>query len=102
MARFNTEATKWGCQHEKVAKETYASFQKGKQKNFGMSYSGLFVSTDHPYLGASPDGLVCCDCCGAGACEIKVLICAWVKFLYGDDMLDFVVKIPDDFFNNVR
>lgn len=26
MARFNTEATKWGCQHEKVAKETYASF----------------------------------------------------------------------------
>ncbi|PFX24047.1 hypothetical protein AWC38_SpisGene11396 [Stylophora pistillata] len=66
MARFSTEATKWGCQLEKVAKETYASFQNGKHKNFSMSYSGLFVSTDHSYLGASPDGLVCCDCCGAG------------------------------------
>ncbi|PFX12320.1 hypothetical protein AWC38_SpisGene23745 [Stylophora pistillata] len=75
MARFNTEATKWGCQHEKVAKETYASFQKVKHKNFGMSYSGLFVSRNHPYLGASPDGLVCCDCCGAGVCVIKCPFC---------------------------
>ena len=76
MARFNTEATKWGCQHEKVARETYASFQKGKHKNFNMTDSGLFVSIDHPYLGATPDGLVNCDCCGTGGCEIKVFICA--------------------------
>ena len=80
MARFNTEATKWGCQHEQVAKEAYASYQKGKHKNFNMSDSGLFVSTDHPYLGASPDGLVSCECCGEWGCEIKVLICLMVKF----------------------
>ena len=43
-----------------------------------VSDSGLFVSTEHPYLGASPDGLATCDCCGAGGCEIKVLICARV------------------------
>ena len=80
MAQFNTEATKWGCQHEQVAKEAYARYQKGKHKNFNMSDSGLFISTDHPYLGASPDGLVSCECCGAGGCEIKVLIYLMVKF----------------------
>ncbi|XP_044169839.1 uncharacterized protein LOC114950648 [Acropora millepora] len=75
MARFNTEATKWGCQHEQVAKEAYARYQKGKHKNFNMSDSGLFISTDHPYLGASPDGLVSCECCGAGGYEIKCPFC---------------------------
>ena len=73
MARFNTEATKWGCQHERAAREAYSCFQKERHKNFTVSDSGLFVSTEHPYLGASPDGLVTCECCGAGACEIKVL-----------------------------
>ena len=73
MARFNTEATKWGCQHERAAREAYSCFQKERHKNFAVSDSGLFVSTKYPYLGASPDGLVTCECCGAGACEIKVL-----------------------------
>ena len=66
---------------EQVAKEAYASYLKGKHKNFNMSDSVLFISTDHPYLGASPDGLVSCECCGAGGCEIKVLICLMVKFI---------------------
>ena len=35
--------------------------------------SGLFVSTDQPYLGVTPDGPVNCDCCGTGGCEIKYL-----------------------------
>ena len=78
IARFNTEATKWGCHHEQTARDAYYRYQKERHKNFKVSDSGLFVSTEHPYLGASPDGLVTCDCCGAGGCEIKVLICARV------------------------
>ena len=73
LARFSTEAISWGCQHERTAKHCYSSFQNQKHKNFIISDSGLFISTDFPYLGASPDGLVECECCGAGACEIKVI-----------------------------
>ncbi len=32
---------------------------------------GLCVHPDFPYLGASPDGVVECDCCGRGVMEIK-------------------------------
>lgn len=40
-----------------------------------MSDSGLFLNTEHPYLGASPDGLVTHECCGAGGCETKCPLC---------------------------
>ena len=33
---------------------------------------GLFINLNHPFIGASPDGLVTCACCGEGVCEIKV------------------------------
>lgn len=75
MAGFNTEATKWGCHPEKTMRDAYCRYQKEKHVNFTVSDSGLFLSTEHPYLGASPDGLVTHECCGAGGCETKVLIC---------------------------
>ena len=74
LTRFSTEATRWGCQHEWTARETYGSFQKGRHKNFEITDSGFFISTQYPYLGASPDGIVNCEYCGAGACEIKLII----------------------------
>lgn len=85
MARFNTEATKWGCHHEKTARDAYCRYQKEKHVNFTVSDSGLFLSTEHPFLGASPDGLVTCKCCGAGGCETKVLMrgnTVYIYFLY--------------------
>ena len=72
MARFNTEATKWGCHHEKTARDAYCRYQKEKHINFTVSDSSLYLSTEHPFLGASPDGLVTCECCGTGGCETKV------------------------------
>ncbi len=36
-----------------------------------VSDCGLCVHPDFPYLGASPDGVVECDCCGRGVIEIK-------------------------------
>lgn len=41
---------------------------------------GFFISIDYLYFGLLLDGLVSCECCGVGGCEIKVLICFMVKF----------------------
>ena len=68
--RFKTAATSWGCQHEKDALEQYA--KTSAHNDLRVSPSGLFISVEHPYFGASPDGLVFCSCCGLGACEVKV------------------------------
>ena len=40
-------------------------------KEFTFSESGLFVDPSRPYLGASPDLLVHCSCCGMGLSEMK-------------------------------
>ena len=70
--KFSTEATKWGCEHEKVACKQYTDMQAKKHKNFRVSDSGFVIDTNYPHLGASPDGIVSCDCCnGYGVLEIK-------------------------------
>ena len=38
-----------------------------------------------PYIGASPDGLVCCSCCGEGVLEVKCPLC--VKYNFPDEEL---------------
>ncbi|WAR06031.1 hypothetical protein MAR_021400, partial [Mya arenaria] len=42
-----------------------------KHRDFNATESGLTVSLKHPYLAASPDLIVQCDCCGKGLCEVK-------------------------------
>ena len=66
-----SEAQEWGLKNEKTARDTYCSSVKKKHLNFTMSSSGLVVHPEHPHLGASPDGVVSCDCCGLGVLEIK-------------------------------
>ena len=72
--RFSTSATRWGCQHEKVALERYTTCSQSKHKNLKVSKCGLFISVEHPFIGASPDGTVECLCCGQGICEVKVSV----------------------------
>ena len=40
-------------------------------ENFTVSDSGLHINPKWPFMGASPDGLVDCNCCSKGICEIK-------------------------------
>lgn len=68
--RFKTAATLWGCEHETRALEQYKNASSHNQ--LSVSPAGLFISVDHPYVGASPDAMVCCSCCGPGICEVKV------------------------------
>lgn len=64
-------ATRWGCHQEIEAREYYASLSS-KHTSLAFEELGLFLNTKHPFIGASPDGLVSCSCCSEGICEIKV------------------------------
>ena len=74
--KFYSAATSWGCKHEKKARNAYANKMSESHENFVMSDSGLHVNPKWPHLGASPDGLVECACCGQGTCEIKCPFCS--------------------------
>lgn len=72
LVKFTNEATKWGCNHEAAAKEAYFQVQDNRHQGLKIEESGFFISTDYGFLGATPDGLVSCKCCGNGVIEIKV------------------------------
>ena len=72
LRRFQTAATRWGCEHEHVARDKYTSVSSASHDNFRVEECGFFLSTEYPFIGASPDGLVTCACCSDGICEIKV------------------------------
>jgi len=52
-----------------------------------MSDSGLVISPHWPFIGASPDGIVECNCCGRGVLEIK---CPYSH--RGEDLLSAVIS----------
>ena len=67
---FNSAATSYGIKAEVKAKKIYQEIMKKMHANFKIKGTGLHLC-DISYVGASPDLLVSCDCCGAGLCEIK-------------------------------
>lgn len=69
--RATSEAQEWGLKHEKTARDIYCSAVEKKHLNFTIELRGLVVHPEHPHLGASPDGVVICECCGLGVLEIK-------------------------------
>ena len=64
-------ALHWGITNEPRACNAY--LEKSSNEHDGLSFepAGLFINTTFPHLGASPDGLVSCRCCGNGLIEIK-------------------------------
>lgn len=69
---LKTVATKWGCDHENIAREKYKQMSTLSHSQFEVGNAGLFIHSEYPFIGASPDGLVTCQCCGDGISEIKV------------------------------
>lgn len=62
---------RWGIDHESDALQAYKELEAIKHVNMTVTQTGLHIIPDVPYLAASPDALVECDCCGKGVLEIK-------------------------------
>ena len=56
----------WGIAHEDIALQAYAA-----QVERQVDPCGIFISCDHPFLGASPDGIVFNDGNEMGLVEVK-------------------------------
>ncbi|KAK7899652.1 hypothetical protein WMY93_020505, partial [Mugilogobius chulae] len=68
---FSTEALRWGIEHEATALNAYISSTTNHHQNLLINKCGFIINCRFPELGASPDGLIMCDCCGKGCLEIK-------------------------------
>ena len=77
----NVPSLKWGRQNEATARKQYVAQHSQQHTNLQVQLCGLHISTDHPYLAASPDGIVSCDYCGEGLLEIQC------PFKYKDNSL---------------
>ncbi len=64
-------AIKYGTEKEDEAKTCYCRIMKKQHIKFGFSESGLVVSPDHGWVGASPDGIRECYCCEDTLVEFK-------------------------------
>lgn len=69
---FTSKATSYGLKHEAEAINTYFAEEKKKHKDMDiLNKTGFFISKVHSEIGASPDALVQCICCGRGTVEVK-------------------------------
>lgn len=71
---YSTPAMKHGINTEPFALESFLTFWKAKHRNTTNRSSGLVLDKIHPYIAATPDQLLSCDCHGDGVLEIK---CPW-------------------------
>lgn len=62
---------RWGCKHEQDAVEAFTAAATCKHTNLKVSSSGFCVDTCYPFIGASPDGIITCNCCEKRVLEVK-------------------------------
>jgi hypothetical protein len=86
--KFCTVATRWGCDHEKSARDYYSKVMAERHEGLVIEDSGLVINPQWPHIGASPDGIVNCTCCGKGTLEIKCLYC------HREDEIEIVAQDP--------
>lgn len=71
QSRKTVPALQWGVENEPKAREQYIEIIQEEHEKFVCTLSGLCVNPKYPHLGATPDGIVKCECCGKGLIEIK-------------------------------
>jgi len=70
-----SKQTDWGCKHEKKARDVYYRINSRLHDNFQVLDGGLVINPEWPFIGASPDAVINCSCCGRGILEIKCPYC---------------------------
>ena len=92
VTELRVPAVLWGKQDEHHARQLY-SYTHGEQEHLRikpvgqvfmteptlhdttfLSKSGLVVSTERPFLGASPDGIIQCSCCGRAGDQVPTRV----------------------------
>ncbi|XP_064483129.1 uncharacterized protein LOC135395981 [Ornithodoros turicata] len=68
---MQTAAMKRGLDMEPVAKASYLDKHADNHRNLQIAERGLCVLTGCPFVGASPDGIIQCECCEAKILEVK-------------------------------
>lgn len=68
---FSSSSVQYGRENEKKARNTYFKKNSKLHSNLKIVDCGLKVNREFPHIGASPDGIVTCDCCGTGVVEVK-------------------------------
>lgn len=58
--------------------------------------AGFFIDPERPYLGASPDSIVTCKCCGKGVLEVKCPHCVKDGLPEGNDVPGFCMTKNND------
>ena len=98
--QFKARATMWGCEHEEIARQHYIESAEFDHIELEVSLSGLIIHTSYPHMGASPDGIVNCVCCGKGVLEIKCpYSCVDRSFLEASSEQRFFLELIDDTFH---
>ena len=86
--------SRWGTENECAAREQFKVVMKAQHSNFSISVSGLVINTQYPHLGASPDGVTMCECCGKGVVELKCPYSAR-DYTVHESALDYVEYAAD-------
>ena len=66
---------RWGCTHEETALQRYKESFSKEHSNFKVTSAGLFLDDQYTFIGATPDGITDCTCCGKGLVEVKCPHC---------------------------
>ncbi|KAJ8270439.1 hypothetical protein GJAV_G00114720 [Gymnothorax javanicus] len=68
---ISTVQTRWGISHEGDARKAYLESIAASHTNPKVELCGFIINSSFPEIGASPDGLTMCECCGKGCLELK-------------------------------
>ncbi|CAL9686377.1 unnamed protein product [Knipowitschia caucasica] len=82
-----TKATDYGLKHEGIALSAYTEKMCQQHENFFVKKCGLFLNGRYSHVGATPDGIVQCDCCGVGLVEVK---CPYTAKEKGLSSVDYI------------